>query len=302
MAKLIDMPTTPNFVRSNFTLNRAVGSVASPYTGKIRTQEYDGVFWSAEVSLPPMRRDVAKNWQTFLTQLNGPVNNFRFSDPDALTKQGTFSGNTLQFESRVNESSATLSFTASTNTIAGASSETYFNNTLVGDHIVITGSAKTENNGTHKVLTKANAYTITVEPVDHNSLVDESNKSGCTIKDNVKGAKGLNLKAGSNTGSGTILTGDYLGLSDVSTNDQTGYIPTQYILVTADATETDNGSSARNQYSLRTEPKLRQNYSANDRVYITTAKGLFRLTTNTVSWDADNISNYGISFACVEVV
>ena len=61
MAKLIDMPNTPNFVRSNFTLNRAVGSVSSPYTGKIRTQEYDGVFWSAEVSLPPMRRDVAVN-------------------------------------------------------------------------------------------------------------------------------------------------------------------------------------------------------------------------------------------------
>ena len=44
MAKIVTMPTTPNFIRSNFTLRRAVGSVASPYTGKVRTQEYDGVF------------------------------------------------------------------------------------------------------------------------------------------------------------------------------------------------------------------------------------------------------------------
>ena len=45
MAKLIQMPTTPNFTRSNFRLVRTVGAVASPYTGKIRTQEFDGVFW-----------------------------------------------------------------------------------------------------------------------------------------------------------------------------------------------------------------------------------------------------------------
>ena len=49
------MPNTPNFIRSNFKLVRTIGSVASPYTGKIRTQEYDGVFWEATVTLPPMR-------------------------------------------------------------------------------------------------------------------------------------------------------------------------------------------------------------------------------------------------------
>ena len=83
MAKLITMPTSPNFTRSNFKLVRYVGSVSSPYTGKIRTQEFDGVFWEADVSLPPMRRSIASQWQSFLMQLNGPVNNFRFADPDA---------------------------------------------------------------------------------------------------------------------------------------------------------------------------------------------------------------------------
>ena len=44
-----------------------------------------------EVSLPPMRRDVAVNWQSFLLNLNGSVNTFKFADPDALSNTGTYS-------------------------------------------------------------------------------------------------------------------------------------------------------------------------------------------------------------------
>lgn len=302
MAKLVTMPSSPNFVKSNFSLHRTIGSVSSPYTGKIRTQEFDGVFWKATVSLPPMRRELARQWQSFLLQCNGPVNNFRFADPDALTQQGTYSANQLEHEARVDEDSATLSFTASTNTIAGASSTTYFANSKVGDFIVITGSAKTANNGTHEIATKANSYTITVNPVDANSLVDESNKSGCKIKANIKGAKGINLKSTGNSHSGTILQGDYLGLSAATTNINTTYTPTQYVQVVENATETDNGSGAKNQYGIRIEPKLRQDLGTSERVFIDPAKGLFRLGTTIVEWDADNISNYGISFDVVEVV
>ena len=295
------MPTTPNFVRSNFRLVRTVGAVASPYTGKVRTQEFDGVFWECDVTLPPMRRSVAKNWQSFLMELNGPVNNFRFTDPDAKIKQGTYNGTVLVAETRVNETNITLSFTASTNTIASASNTTPFTNTLVGDHIVVSGSAKPENNGTHRVASKTNAYTITVVPVDHNSLVDESNKASCKIRDNIKGAKGINLKSTSNSHSGTILKGDYIGLSGSTTTDESGYIPTQLLLATANGNETNNGGSAKNQYSIRTEPKLRQDLSTN-KVYHNTARGLFRLQGNTIEWDADAISNYGINFACTEVI
>lgn len=296
------MPTSPNFVKSNFMLRRFVGSVASPYSGKVRTQEFDGVFWEATVSLPPMRRDVARQWQSFLMQLNGPVNHFRFADPDALVKLGTYSGASLKAETRVNESNATLSFTASTNTIAGASNTTYFNSLIVGDHIVVSGSAKPENNGTHRVVSKNNAYTITVAPVDYNSLVDESNKSGCKVRDNIKGAKGLNLKSTANSHSGTIIIGDYIGVSSSSTLDASGYEPVQYIIATADANETANGGSALNKYSIRTEPKLRSDLADNHQIYVTPAKGKFRLKDNTVDWDADAISNYGISFNCIEVI
>ena len=302
MAKIVTMPTSPNFVKSSFKLQRTIGSVASPYTGKIRTQEFDGVFWTSTVSLPPMRRELARQWQSFLLQCNGPVNHFRFADPDALLKQGTYSGDQLIHEARVNQTNATITFTASTNTIATASNTTPFTSVLVGDFIVVTGSSKTANNGTHKVLTKSNAYTITVDPVDAESLEDESNVSSCTIKNNVKGAKGLTLKSTANSHNGTILQGDYLGMSASTSNIPSTYTPTQYVQVVEDATETNNGGSAINKYSMRIEPKLRSDLGSNNRVYINPAKGLFRLGSTSVEWDADAISNYGISFDVVEVV
>ena len=301
MAKIVTMPTSPNFVKRNFSLQRTIGSVSSPYTGKIRTQEFDGVFWKATVSLPPMRRSIASQWQSFLLQCNGPVNHFRFADPDALTQQGTYTGEQFVAEARVNETSITLSFAASTNTITAASG-TPFANALVGDFIVVTGSSKTANNGTHKITTKTNNTTIIVDPVDAESLVDESSVASCTIKVNVKGAKGLCVKSTGNAHAGTILQGDYLGVSAATTNIPTTYTPSQYVQVVENATETNNGGSAKNQYALRTEPKLRNDIVTNGRVFIDPAKGLFRLGGNLVEWDADQISNYGISFDVIEVI
>ena len=81
MARLITMPTTPNFVRSNFSLYRAIGQTASPFTGKQLTQEYDAVYWTADVTLPAMNRTQAKEWQSFLLQLKGTTNHFKFADP-----------------------------------------------------------------------------------------------------------------------------------------------------------------------------------------------------------------------------
>lgn len=296
MAKIVTMPNTPNFVRSNFVLRRAVGSVASPYTGKVRTQEYDGVFWEATVTLPPMRRDVAKNWQSFLLELNGPVNHFKFADPDALTNQGTYDANDLKAKNRINQGSIELDFSSTTQTITAPSNTTPFANALVGDFIVVTGSANPENNGTHKITTKTNAYTVIVES-ESGGLVTEADVTGCTIKSNQKGATGINLSSSSNSATGTILKGDYLQITSSST---AGANPVQYVMVTEDATL--NVNAGEDTYGVKIQPKLRTAITENDLVRFATPKGLFRLTTKDVDWDADNISNYGISFSCIEVV
>lgn len=296
MAKIVTMPNTPNFVRSNFILRRTVGSVASPYTGKVRTQEYDGVFWEATVTLPPMRRDVAKNWQSFLLELNGPVNHFKFADPDALTNQGTYNANDLKAKNRINQGSIELDFSSATQTITAPSNTTPFANALVGDFIVVTGSANPENNGTHKITTKTNAYTVVVES-ESGGLVTEADKTGCTIKSNQKGATGINLSSSSNSATGTILKGDYLQITSSST---AGSNPVQYVMVTEDATL--NVIAGEDTYGVKIQPKLRTVITENHLVRFATPKGLFRLTTKDVDWDADNISNYGISFSCIEVV
>jgi hypothetical protein len=296
VAKIVTMPSTPNFIRSNFVLRRTVGSVASPYTGKVRTQEYDGVYWEATVNLPPMRRDVAKNWQSFLLELNGPVNHFKFADPDALLNQGTYNANDLKAKDRINQGSIELDFSSTTQTITAPSNTTPFANAVVGDFIVVTGSANPENNGTHKITTKTNSYTVVVES-ESGGLVTEADKTGCTIKSNQKGATGINLSASSTSATGTIKKGDYLQITSSST---AGANPVQYVMVTDDATL--NVIGGEDTYGVKIQPKLRTAITQNHLVRFATPKGLFRLTTKDVDWDADNISNYGMSFSCIEVV
>jgi len=290
VAKLITMPTTPNFVTSNFTLVRTVGTTVSPFTGKTKTQEFDGVYWTAEVSLPPMRRDVALNWQSFLLDLNGPVNTFKFTDPDALSNLGTYTTAHLTSEIRTNNTSVTLSFASNGTLTAGAST---FANTKVGDFIVVTGAVNEENNGTHKVTT-VTSNTVVVTDAD---FTTESSTASCKVRTNVKGATGLSLRASTTGANGTIKKGDYLSVQSAASSSG---IPAQLVMVVEDATATSDAGN--DFYSVKTEPKLRSDLASGHYVVFTNPKGNFRLISNEVSWSADKISNYGISFSCTEVI
>ena len=297
MGKIVTMPNTPNFIQSNFRLIRTIGTVSSPYTGTVTTQEFDGVYWEASVNLPPMRRDVAVNWQSFLLECNGPVNQFKFADPDAITNRGTYDTNDLKAKNRANQTSAIeLDFNAN-NTITAPSNTTPFSNILVGDFIIVTGSTKPQNNGTHKILAKANAYTVTVEPQNSITLVTEADRGGCKILSNQKGATGLNLSSSTNSATGTIKKGDYLQITSSST---AGSNPVQYVMVTEDATV--NVNSGEDTYGVKIQPKLRTAITENHLIRFVSPKGMFRLTTKDIDWDANNISNYGMSFSCIEVV
>ena len=289
VAKLISMPTSPNFVRSNWTLIRTVGATVSPFSGKTKTQEFDGVYWTAEVSLPPMRRSQAVEWQSFLLELNGVVNHFKFADPDALTNTGTYSTAFLTSNHRTSTNSVTLSFSGSTIT-AGAST---FGSAKVGDFIVVTGATNEDNNGTHKITTLTSATVV----VTSSTFTTESNTASCKVRTNVKGATGLSLLASTNAASGTIKKGDYLQIQ--SETNTTG-TPSQIVMVTEDATATADGG--KDFYGVAIQPKLRSDLANGNYAVFTNPKGTFRLISNEVSWSADRISNYGISFACIEVI
>jgi len=290
MAIEIAMPTTPNFLRSTFRLHRAVGQTISPFTGTQKTQEYDYVGWSADVTLPPMRRSVAVNWQSWLTRLKGSSNFFQFADPDALTNTGTYDTAYLEAVPRVSDASTTLSFATSTIT----SGDTIFTNALVGDYIFVTGAANSDNNGTHKISTVTSGTVV----VTTSTFTTENSTASCKVHQNVKGATGLALRASTDTAAGSIAVGDYLG---VLTSNSATSTPTQLLLVTEVSTETAVGGG-RNLISVGTEPKLRADITSGHFVKFTSPKGIFRLTDNVIEWGGDRNSNYNMSFTVTEVI
>ena len=288
MAKIITMPTTPNFTRSSFRLFRAIGQTASPFTGKQLSQEFDAVFGEAEVILPPLNRTQAVEWQSFLMQLKGSVNHFKFADPDALTNQGTFNTTHLLGDKRINNTNVALTVTNTNTFTANAST---FGNAVAGDFIHVTGMANEENNGTHKITSVTSATVVVVDSV----LTNASSTSGCKVQQNVKGASALSLDTTSSF-TGTIKKGDYLG---ITAGTATTANPVQLVQVVEDATLTD---ASPDRYSVQIEPKLRSDLADDNFVIFQNPKGLFRLVDNVVGWDGDQRSLYGISFACIEVV
>lgn len=294
MAKTIAIPTTPGFTDSNFSLYRAVAISASPFSGKQRTQEFDAVFWQGRVTLPPMNRAQASNWQSFFLNLEGNKNYFLFGDPDAKSPQGTYNGGYFLGEARLNSgspvNSVTLSFSG--NTITSPSS--IFAATVIGDFITVSGATNEANNGTFKITSIASNTNIAVDA----DLVTESSTASCKVRQNVKGSTGLSLQAHSSSPTGTIKAGDYLALYDGNTVSDN---PIQLVMATEDATVTTQ--SGNNHYSVRVQPKLRQDLGTNVVGFSSqTNKSRFRLASPVVEWDANLTSLYGITFEFVEVV
>ena len=127
-------------------------------------------------------------------------------------------------------------------------------------------------------------------------MTAESSTASCKVQQNIKGSQGLSLLGDTNSATGTLAVGDYLGvLSGTLTTNQ----PIQLVLVTEVSTET---SGTPNKYSVGIEPKLRQDIADNQLVKFNNAKGLFRLSENNANWSGNHNSIYNISFSCVEVI
>ena len=201
----------------------------SPFSGVQRTQEYDAVHWTGRVSLPPMRRSDAVEWQSFFLDLEGFKNYFLFRDPDCTTPQGTYSGNFFSGETRIDSgsqvSSVTLSFSGGTITAGTA----IFDGIVVGDFFTVSGALKEDNNGTFKVITKTSSTVVVVDQ----ALTTESSTASCKVRQNIKGSTALSLEAQTNSATGTIKKGDYLAIydgADLTSN------PIQLVMATEDAT------------------------------------------------------------------
>ena len=84
----LDMPSSPAFTKSTWSIERAVAVNRSPFTGTQSVYEYDLALWQATLTLPPMKRDQARNWQAFFMKLHGRRGTFLLGDPDAKEPTG----------------------------------------------------------------------------------------------------------------------------------------------------------------------------------------------------------------------
>jgi hypothetical protein len=73
-------PTTPSWVKVNFTANNIVAISASIFTGQQQVYQWPGESWLVDVSLPPMTQATAEAWVTFLISLRGQLGTFYLGD------------------------------------------------------------------------------------------------------------------------------------------------------------------------------------------------------------------------------
>lgn len=199
----LTLPTATGIQTQRFALTRIVGVSQSPFTRQEQVIQHQGEYWTATVQLPPMLKDNASQWLSFLLKLRGRRGTFKLGDQDRKTIQGNTTGTVL-----------------------------------------VNGASQTGNQ------------------IDVDGL-------GASVTDAFK-------------------AGDYIQINS-------------YLYMITD----DVNSNASGEATLNIEPSLRsglETIADNDTVLYTNTTTLMRLDSNEVAWDTDQVSKYGISFACSEAL
>lgn len=149
----LTLPTSIGIANITLSANNAVALSQSPFTFQQQIIQHAGQRWTASVSIPPVRRDLAEPWVAFLLAMNGPVGTFLLGDPNAKAPQGTVTSATIT--GTAGNSSPTITMTGTL---------------LAGDYIQI-GSADTAT--LHKVLVdRSNSGTLEVWPALRSTVTD----------------------------------------------------------------------------------------------------------------------------------
>lgn len=145
------LPTSIGIANITLSANNAVAISQSPFTFQQQIVQHAGQRWTASVSIPPVRRDLAEPWNAFLLALNGPVGTFLLGDPNGKEPRGTASTATLT--GTTGSSSPTITMTGTL---------------LAGDYVQL-GSGATAT--LHKVLAnRSGSGTVEVWPALRSSV------------------------------------------------------------------------------------------------------------------------------------
>ena len=85
----LSLPTTIGIAQIELRAINAVAISRSPFTFDSQVHEYQGKMWQADITLPPMKRDLAEDWIAFLMSLKGHLGTFYLGDPNAVTPRGS---------------------------------------------------------------------------------------------------------------------------------------------------------------------------------------------------------------------
>ena len=91
----LNMPTDIGIAQIELRASNTTSISASPFSYKQQVISYGGQQWSASVSIPSVRRDLAAPWKAMLIALKGQEKTFLLGDPDYVTPQGTATTGTL---------------------------------------------------------------------------------------------------------------------------------------------------------------------------------------------------------------
>jgi hypothetical protein len=169
------LPTHTGLTQIELRAINAVAYSRSPFTFSGQAFAYPGQMWTADITLPPMKRADAEQWVAWLISLRGQLGTFLMGDPMGATARGVATGTPLV--NGGSQTGGTLVIDGATNSTTGW--------LKAGDYIQL-GSGSSSR--LHKVLADANSDGsgnvtldiwphIRVAPAD-NATVTVSNSKG----------------------------------------------------------------------------------------------------------------------------
>lgn len=85
----LNTPTSIGIATIELSATNAVAISRSPFTFSQQVHTYAGQMWSASVTIPPVRKDLAEPWVSLLLALRGQTGTFLLGDPNNTSPRGT---------------------------------------------------------------------------------------------------------------------------------------------------------------------------------------------------------------------
>lgn len=111
----LNTPTSIGIAEITLRARNAVAISESPFSFNQQIVRHAGQRWEADVSLPPVRKDLLAPWLSMLIALRGQFGTFLLGDPDFAEPQGTATSATATGAA----GSETLTFTMTGTLLAG---------------------------------------------------------------------------------------------------------------------------------------------------------------------------------------